>query len=122
MSGRPKHVKLKVDEYTINSEVPTEDEINEWTKRSRREGICGIVNCFNKPTKQCKKCTNYYCSEHFPPHLDLLPDGDFESFNSNEDLEQYMDNESDDDSHSIEGLDTDANWRFTNSVTNRSEK
>ena len=49
-------------------------------------------------------------------------DGDFESFSSNEDLEQYMDNESDDDSHSIEGLETDANWRFTNSVTNRSEK
>lgn len=70
MSGRPKHIKLKVDEYTGYSEVPTENEINEWTKRSRKEGICGI-NCFNNPTKQCKKCTNYYCSEHFPSLIEL---------------------------------------------------
>ena len=83
MSGRPKHVKLKVDEYTGNSEVPTEDEINEWTKRSRRGGICGIVNCFNKPTKQCKNCTNYYCSEHFPSHLDQMLAGEMEYFGSN---------------------------------------
>ena len=27
-----------------------EKEINEWTIRSRKEGICGIVKCFNKPT------------------------------------------------------------------------
>jgi hypothetical protein len=76
-------------------ELPTEEEINEWTKRSKKDGICGIVNCFNKTTKQCKKCTNYYCSEHFPSHIDLLPDGDFEYFSSNEGLELYMD-ESDD--------------------------
>lgn len=37
---------------------------------------------------------NYYCSEHFPSHLDLVPDvphGDFEYFTSNEGLEQFMD-------------------------------
>ncbi|MFZ0554914.1 MAG: hypothetical protein WBL68_15270 [Nitrososphaeraceae archaeon] len=56
----------------------TENEINEWTRKSRKEGICGIVSCFNRPTTQCKKCTNYYCSEHFPSHLDILPDRDFE--------------------------------------------
>jgi hypothetical protein len=73
-----------------------EKEINEWTKRSRKEGICGIVSCFNKPTTQCKKCTNYYCLEHFPSHLDLLPDSsDFEydttSSTSNEGLDAYID-------------------------------
>jgi hypothetical protein len=73
-------------------EFSTEEiEINEWTKRSREEGICGIVKCFNKPTTQCKKCTNYYCLEHFPSHLDLLPDGYFEYATSNEGLGVYMD-------------------------------
>ena len=63
----------------MDDNLPTEEEIN----------------CFNKPTKQCKKCTNYCCSEHFPSHLDLLPDDDFEYFSSNEGLELYAD-ESDD--------------------------
>jgi hypothetical protein len=85
---------------TTLTQLPIEDEINEWTQRSRNEGLCGIVSCFNKPTTQCKKCTNYYCSEHFPPHLDLLPDSsDFEYDNitsSNDGLELYMENESDD--------------------------
>ena len=62
--------------------------------RSRKEGIRGIVNSLNKPITQCKKCTNYYCSEHFPSHLDLLPDiGDFEydTTSSNEGLDAHMD-------------------------------
>jgi hypothetical protein len=98
MSGRPKHVKLKVDEFTGQYYLPNEQEINEWTLRSRKEGICGIVNCFNKPTTKCNKCTNYYCSAHFPSHLDLLPDGDFLYSSSNEGLDHYMDesNEYDD--------------------------
>ena len=80
-----------------------EKEINEWTKRSMKESICGIVSCFKKPTTKCKKCTNYYCSEHFPPHLDLLSDStrDFEYNNniassSNDGLDLYMEDEPDD--------------------------
>ena len=76
---------------TIYKFSTEEKEINEWTRRSEKEGICGIVSCFNKPTTQCKKCTNYYCSEHFPSHLDLLPDDEFEYVSSNEGLEGYMD-------------------------------
>ena len=86
-----------------DDDLPTEEGINEWTRRSRKEGTCGIVNCFNKSTTQCKKCTNYYCSEHFPPHLDLLPDNssDFEYNNnsassSNCGLELHMEDEPDD--------------------------
>ena len=33
--------------YNFSNE---EREMNEWTRRSRKEGICGIVKCFNKPT------------------------------------------------------------------------
>ena len=61
---------------------------------SRKEGICGIVNCFNKPAKRGRKCTNFYCQDHFPSHLDLLPDNvnlDYDS--SNEGLELFMDDE-----------------------------
>ena len=74
--------------YNLSNE---EKEINEWTKRSRKEGICGVVSCFNKPTTQCNKCTNYYCSEHFPSHLDILSDGNFEYGSSNEGLDWYAD-------------------------------
>jgi hypothetical protein len=77
--------------YNLSNE---EKEMNEWTRMSRKEGICGIVKCFNNPTTQCKKCTNHYCSEHFPSHLDLLPEGYFgfdEYASSNEGLERYMD-------------------------------
>ena len=66
MSGRPKHIKLKVDEFTGQSDLPTEQEINEWTQKTRNKDICGIVSCFNKPTTKCNKCTNYYCLAHFP--------------------------------------------------------
>ena len=86
----------------LGDDLPTEEEIYEWTRRSRKEGICGIVSCFNKPTAQCKKCTNYYCSEHFPSHLDLLPEGsDFEYNNnsgSNDGLELYMEEDESGDS------------------------
>jgi hypothetical protein len=74
--------------YNLSNE---EKEINEWTKRSSKEGICGILSCLDKPPTQCKKCTNYYCSEHFPSHIDILPDEDFEYDSSNEGLERYMD-------------------------------
>jgi hypothetical protein len=33
-----------------------------------------LKHSHNKPTKKCNKCNNYYGSEHFTPHLDLLPD------------------------------------------------
>ena len=74
--------------YNFSNE---EREMNEWTRRSRKEGICGIVKCFNEPTTQCKKCTNYYCSEHFSFHLDILPEGYSDSATSNKGLERYVD-------------------------------
>ena len=37
--------------------MPTEQEVNEWTKWSIKEGIYGILDCFNKPTKQCENTT-----------------------------------------------------------------
>ncbi len=80
------------DMHLLTDDLATDEEINvnDWSRRSRKEGVCGIVSCFNKPTAQCKKCTNCYCSEHFPSHLDLLPDGDSEYTSSNEGLERYM--------------------------------
>jgi hypothetical protein len=76
---------------TVDNLSNEEKEINEWTKRSRKEGLCGIVKCLNEPTTQCKKCTNYYCSEHFTFHLDILPEGYSEYAASHKGLECYMD-------------------------------
>ena len=70
-----KPLKEDVNLFTRPNNQPTDKEINEWTRKSRKEGICGIVDCFNKPTIKCKKCTNYYCSEHLKSHIDILPDG-----------------------------------------------
>ena len=75
--GMSKPSKVDVDSFT-RPDNPTEEEIDEWTRRSRKEGICGIVDCYNKPTLKCNKCENYYCSEHLKLHFDLLPDGTFE--------------------------------------------
>jgi hypothetical protein len=80
----------------------SELELDNWTRKSLNTGLCGILDCFNKPTKQCKKCTNYYCTEHFPPHLDLIQDGTFDYSSSNAGLENYMHNEQEDfDSYEI---------------------
>jgi hypothetical protein len=49
--------------------LPTEEEINEWTRRSLKDGFAVSFTVLTKP-KKCKKCKNYYCSEHFPQHLD----------------------------------------------------
>jgi hypothetical protein len=87
------------------TQPPTEEEINEWRRKSREEGICGIVDCSVKPSTVCKKCTNHYCSEHFPHHLDLLPDGDPNYSSSNEGLDEYMDGS--DDFNSDEETDID---------------
>jgi hypothetical protein len=70
---------------SLESDLPTEEGINEWTRKSRNQGKCGIVNC-NNPTKLCKKCINYYCQGHFPSHLDLLPINELE-YGSNEGLD-----------------------------------
>jgi hypothetical protein len=79
------------DIHLRTNDLPTEEEINEWTSRSPKEGVCGIVNCLNEPTKKCKKCKNHYCSEHFPSHLDFLPDSTFEYSSSNMGLDWYAD-------------------------------
>ena len=50
--------------YNLSNE---EKEINEWTRRSRNEGICGIVNCYhNKPTTQCKNAPIITVQNIFP--------------------------------------------------------
>jgi hypothetical protein len=41
---------------------------NEYAERSRKEEVCGIINCPNNPTTQCPKCLNYYCYEHLHIH------------------------------------------------------
>lgn len=50
-------------------DLPTEEEINEWTERSRKEGICGIADCFNKPAKQCKNAPIITAQNIFPRTL-----------------------------------------------------
>ena len=87
MSEQP---NVEVDLSVRSNDGPTQNEIDEWTRRSQKEGICGIVNCFKKPTFLCVKCKNNYCPEHFESHFDILPDGTFEYPRStNKSLDRY---------------------------------
>jgi hypothetical protein len=80
---------VEVDFFARSNDRPSQTEINEWTHRSQKEGICGIVNCLKKPTFLCVKCKNNYCSEHFESHFDILPDDTFEYSSANERLDRY---------------------------------
>ena len=53
------------DIHLLTNDLPTEEEINEWTRRSRKEGICGIVSCQPLNVKNALNIT-------VPSHLDLL--------------------------------------------------
>jgi hypothetical protein len=59
------------------SEV-SEIKINAWTRRSQKEGICGILNCFSQRTNRCRKCMNHYYHEHLESHFDIVPDWELE--------------------------------------------
>jgi hypothetical protein len=86
MSDQP---KVEVDLFARPNDESTQTEINEWTLRSQKEGICGIVNCLKKPTFLCVKCKNNYCHEHFESHFDILQDGTFEYSSANAGLDRY---------------------------------
>jgi hypothetical protein len=88
------------------SKLEIDQEIEEWRLEIKNTDLCGIVKCYNKPTNKCNKCTNYYCSEHFASHIDLLPNGETEYFRLNEGLERFMNDESEDFSSDSSGLDT----------------
>jgi len=68
--------KVQVDKFTKPDDEISEEIINYWAQRSRKEGLCGIVDCYNKPISKCKKCSNYYCQEHMKSHYDLVPDNE----------------------------------------------
>jgi hypothetical protein len=80
---------VETDLFARLNDEPTQTEINEWTRRSQKEGICGIVNCLEKPTFLCVKCKNNYCSEHFELHFDILADDTAGYSSANEGLDRY---------------------------------
>jgi hypothetical protein len=56
-----------------------DQDIEEWRIKIRNTGLCGIVQCYNKPATQCPTCNNHYCTEHYKTHFHLTPDSDPES-------------------------------------------
>lgn len=77
---------LRTDDNQMSptdDDLPTEEEINEWTRRSRKEGVCGIVSCFNKLTTH----TNTSSNEGLEHYLEDESD----DFSSNENLDAVMD-------------------------------
>lgn len=48
------------------------EEIMEWSLRSRRGEVCGMVDCMGRPTSQCPTCKNHYCYDHVMVHMHLV--------------------------------------------------
>lgn len=42
--------KVEVDNFADESQDLNDSKINGWTRRSLKEGLCGILNCYNKST------------------------------------------------------------------------
>jgi hypothetical protein len=64
--------RVEVDNYSNDFQKNFDEKaISIWIKRSQKEGLCGILNCYNKPITKCEKCINYYCQEHMRTHLDF---------------------------------------------------
>jgi hypothetical protein len=81
--------KVQVDKFTKPDDKFSETKINEWTHRSQKEGLCGILNCYNKSITKCKKCMNYYCQEHMKSHYDLVPEGEYQQEKGDNSLDYY---------------------------------
>ena len=79
------------DIHLLTDDLPTEEEINEWTRTSRKEGICGIVNCLNNLPKNVKNAKTTIARNISRRHLDLLLDSTFEYSSSNIGLDWYTD-------------------------------
>jgi len=52
--------------YNLSDE---QKEMNEWTRRSRNEGICGIVKCFNSQPLSVKDALTTTVQNIFPSTL-----------------------------------------------------
>lgn len=74
----PDPTKVDVEKFIRPKHEFTESEISKWTRRSQKEGLCGILNCYITPTTQCPNCTNYYCGEHYESYIDIVRDGELE--------------------------------------------
>ena len=46
--------------------------IMEWSLRSRKGEVCGMVDCMGRPTSQCPTCKNHYCYDHVMVHMHLV--------------------------------------------------
>ena len=40
----------------------------DWKANTSGGLVCAFIFCRNRPTNQCPKCSNYYCSEHAQAH------------------------------------------------------
>ncbi len=49
------------------AQVEIDKDIEEWRLKIRNTDLCGIVQCYNKPS-------NHYCNEHYKTHFHLTKD------------------------------------------------
>jgi hypothetical protein len=51
---------------------------DEWTDRSRRGEVCGVMGCKEKPTTRCVECGRHYCYRDLGNHGHIMTDAELE--------------------------------------------
>ncbi|MFY9796653.1 MAG: hypothetical protein WAJ93_13280 [Candidatus Nitrosopolaris sp.] len=52
--------------------------VYEWTERSRKGEVCGVLGCRDTPTTQCPICGNHYCLRDLGSHGHIITDAEIE--------------------------------------------
>ena len=61
--------------------------LDEWSERSKRGEVCGMVGCQNTPTTQCPTCYRHYCYDDVQNHFHAISDEEAaEQITTNENL------------------------------------
>lgn len=71
---RPKLLSKKEFKKRIAEKKKKENnEIVEWSIKSKKGIVCGIFGCFEIPKSKCPICSNHYCYDHVKVHLHKAP-------------------------------------------------
>jgi hypothetical protein len=50
----------------------------EWSDKSRRGEVCGLIGCRDKPTTRCDICSRHYCYRDLRNHRHIMTDTEIE--------------------------------------------
>jgi hypothetical protein len=52
--------------------------LDEWSDKSKKGEVCGVLGCRQKPTTRCAKCSRHYCYQDLQNHKHIVTDREME--------------------------------------------